>query len=147
MVAPRQKDLLRRMRRSCRKSAKMKAPTFSRRLTLFASLIALADVSSGAAWAQQNPLRMLTDKLNWTTEAGDGPDFVSQSRPDPGTMGFSPLTGEEKKRVPVKTPDQVKADMDRLVKARGAADAKAKGLNAVKADPVAPNKVAPIKDE
>ena len=62
-------------------------------------------------------------------------------------MDYSPLSGEEKKRVPVRTPDQVKADMDQLVKVRGIADAKAKGLNAVKAEPVAPNKVAPIKDE
>jgi alkanesulfonate monooxygenase SsuD/methylene tetrahydromethanopterin reductase-like flavin-dependent oxidoreductase (luciferase family) len=138
----------------------MKAPTGSRRLmriphdsygiriTLLASVLALAAVGvAGAARAQQSPLRALSDKLNWTAEAGDGPDFVTQSRPDPKTMGYSPLTGEEKKRVPVKTPDQVKADMDQLVKVRGLADAKAKGLNAVKADPVAPNKVAPIKDE
>ncbi len=126
----------------------MKAPTLSRRPALFASLLALAAASlAGAASAQQNPLRALTDKLNWTSEAGDGPDFVTQSRPDPRTMDYSPLTGEEKKRVPVRTPDQVKADMDRLIKARGVADAKAKGLAAVKADPVAPNKVAPIKDE
>ncbi len=121
-------------------------------MTLLASILALAAVgvagaSSSAARAQQNPLRALSDKLNWTSEAGDGPDFVSQSRPDPKAMGYSPLTGEEKQRVPVKTPDQVKADMDQLVKDRGLADAKAKGLNAVKADPVAPNKVAPIKDE
>ncbi len=129
----------------------MKAAAVSHRLTRLASVFALAasaaGASSGAAWAQQNPLRALTDKLNWTSEAGDGPDFVSQSRPDPKTMGYSPLIGEEKKRAPVKTPDQIKADMDQLVKDRGVADAKAKGLNAVKADPVAPNKVAPIKDE
>ncbi len=124
-------------------------PSSGRRIPLLASILALA-VTAGlpsAAKAQQNPLRALTDKLNWTSEAGDGPDFVNQTRPDPKTMDYSPLTGEEKKRVPIKTPDQVKADMDLLVKERRIADAKAKGLNAVKADPVAPNKVAPIKDE
>ncbi|MGO8738113.1 hypothetical protein [Rhodoblastus sp.] len=125
----------------------MKAPNRTSRLTLFAAILALADASAGAALAQQNPLRALTDKLNWSSEAGDGPDFVQQSRPDLKTMGYSPLSGEDKKRVPVRKPDEVKADMDRLVKARGTANAKGKGLNAVKAEPVAPNKVAPIEDE
>ncbi len=127
----------------------MTAPTVSRRrVARFASTLALALAANvAAAQAQQNPLRALTDKLNWTSEAGDGPDFVRESRPDSKTMGFAPLTGEEKQRIAVKKPDEVKADMDRLVKTRKRADSMRRGLNAVKVDPVAPNDTAPIKDE
>jgi hypothetical protein len=127
----------------------MKAPNvFRRRVARLATTLALGlAASAAAAQAQQNPLRALTDKLNWTSEADDGPDFVRQSRPDPKTMDFAPLTGEEKQRIAVKKPDEVKADMDRLVRTRKKADAMRRGLNAVKVDPVAPNEAAPIKDE
>jgi hypothetical protein len=126
-------------------ASRRRPPRFALTFALAAAMGVAA--GSGAALAQQNPLRALTDMLNWSTEAGKGPDFVNQSRPDTTTMKYSPLTGQDKKRVPVRTPDELKADMDRLVKDRERADAQRKGLDAVKVEPVAPNKVAPIEDE
>lgn len=94
-----------------------------------------------------NPLRAVTDFLNWTTEAGDGPDFVRESHPDPDKLNYSNLTGVDKKRAPVKKPEEVKAAQDRLIAERKKAEAKAKALQSEKLDPPAPNKVEPIKDE
>ncbi|MCI4678611.1 hypothetical protein K9U39_05110 [Rhodoblastus acidophilus] len=129
----------------------MKALTASgRRAARVATALALAFaaiLSASGARAQQNPLRGLTNALGWTATAGDGPDFVRDSRPDTKTMGFSNLTGVDKKRVPVKTPDQLKADQAALISDREKADAQRKKLEAVKVDPVAPTKVAPIEDE
>ncbi|HUO53757.1 MAG TPA: hypothetical protein VMU18_03375 [Rhodoblastus sp.] len=104
-------------------------------------------VSAGAAQAQQNPLRAVTNFLGFTTDAADGPDFVRESRPDIDKLKYSNLTGVDKTRVPVKKPDELKAAQDKLVADRERADAMRKQLESVKVDPVAPNKTAPIRDE
>ncbi|WP_298421236.1 hypothetical protein [Rhodoblastus sp.] len=111
------------------------------------ALTAFALAGAAEARAQQNPLHSLTNTLGWTTDAGDGPDFVQQSRPDGKTMGYSALAGAEKKRVPVKKPEELKADQDKLVADRAQADAKRKQLQGASVDAVAPSKAAPIKDE
>jgi len=110
-------------------------------------LAAAAFVGGTDARAQQNPLRSLTDALHLTTEAQEGPDFVRESRPDIKTMEFLPLTGVDKPRAPVKTPAELEADKAALVAEREKADARRKKLQAEQVAPVAPNHVAPIKDE
>lgn len=97
--------------------------------------------------APSNPLRAVTDFLNWTAEAGDGPDFVRESHPDTDKLNYSNLAGVDKKRAAVKKPEELKAAQDRLVAEREKSAAQARALQSEKVETPAPNKVEPIKDE
>jgi hypothetical protein len=134
------------------------------RVAAFATVL-----GGGAAWAQQeskpaaapqnqpaaaqpapvpaapNPLRAVTDFLKLTTESGEAADFVRQTRPDADKMDYSHLTGVEKPRVPVKTPEQVEADKAALIATRDNADARRKKLQGEKQEAVAPNKAPPAE--
>jgi hypothetical protein len=127
-------------------------------------------LGGGAAWAQQNPepaaaqknqptadaklapvppapnpFRAVTDFLKLTTESGEAADFVRQTRPDADKMDYSHLTGVDKSRVPVKTPEQVEADKAALIATRDSADARRKKLQGEKLQAVAPNKAPPAE--
>lgn len=97
--------------------------------------------------APSNPLRAVTDFLNWTTEASDGPDFVRESHPDTDKLDYSHLAGTDKKRAPVKKPDELKKAQDALIADRQSAAAKARALQSEQVETPAPNKVEPIQDE
>jgi hypothetical protein len=130
---------------------KMKATSVLRRLrarnTLFCALAVAAVGGASEARAQQNFLRNLTNALHITTDTDEGPDFVRESRPDIKSLEFQPLTGADKPRAAVKTPAELEADKAALVAEREKADARRKRLQAEQVAPVAPNHVAPIKDE
>jgi hypothetical protein len=119
-----------------------------RACTIPALALALA-FAAGQARAQQaqNPVRALTNALNWTHDTDEGPDFVRETRPDLKELGYSHLSGVDKPRVAVKTPAELEADKAALEAVRGKADAQRKRLQAEKVDAVAPNKAPPIKDE
>ena len=57
--------------------------------------------------AAPNPFRAVTDFIGVTTETGEAPDFIRQTRPE-GKMDYSHLTGVDKPRVAVKTPSRSK---------------------------------------
>jgi hypothetical protein len=119
-----------------------------RACTIPALALALA-FAAGEARAQQaqNPVRALTNALNWTHDTDEGPDFVQETRPDLKELGYSHLTGVDKPRVAVKTPAELEADKAALVAEREKADGRRKRLQAERVDAVAPNKAPPIKDE
>ena len=114
---------------------------------LFVALLAALCLCGAGARAQTNPFRSLTDALGMTTQAGDGPDFIRQTRPDEDKMDYSHLTGVDKKRAPVRTPAEVEADKAELIAAREKSAARLKKLGAEKMDPVAPAKAPPVTDE
>jgi hypothetical protein len=95
--------------------------------------------------AAPNPFRALTDFIGVTTETGETPDFIRQTRPDADKMDYSHLTGVDKPRVPVKTPEQVEADKAALIAIRDKADAHRKKLQGEKMEAVAPNKAPPAE--
>jgi hypothetical protein len=95
--------------------------------------------------AAPNPFRAVTDFMKLTTESGEAADFVRQTRPDADKMDYSHLTGVEKPRVPVKTPEQVEADKAALIATRDNADARRKKLQGEKLEAVAPNKAPPAE--
>jgi hypothetical protein len=95
--------------------------------------------------AAPNPFRAVTDFIGWTTETGAAPDFIRQTRPDADKMDYSHLTGVDKPRVPVKTPEQVEADKAALIGTRDKADARRKKLQGEKLEAVAPNKAPPAE--
>ncbi len=100
-----------------------------------------------AAQAQQSLFRSLADKMGLSTELGEAPDFVRQSRPDAAkTAHYSSLSGVDKKRVPVRTPAQVEADKADLIATRDKANARMKTLGAEKLEPVAPTTAPPRTD-
>ncbi len=102
---------------------------------------------AGRASAQTNPFRAVTDWMGMTTEAGEAPDFVRQTRPDLDHTDYSHLTGVDKKRVPVRTPAEVEADKAELTAERDKSAERMKKLGAEKVDPVAPTKAPPMTDE
>jgi hypothetical protein len=114
---------------------------------LFPAFLATLCLSGAGAQAQTNPFRSLTDALGMTTEAGDAPDFIRQTRPDAEKMDYSHLTGVDKKRAPVRTPAEVEADKAELVAVRDKSAARMKKLGAEKMTPVAPAKAPPATDE
>ena len=95
--------------------------------------------------AAPNPFRAVTDFIGVTTETGPAPDFIRQTRPDANKMDYSNLTGVDKPRVPVKTPEQVEADKAALIATRDKADAHRKKLQGEKLEAVAPNKAPPAE--
>jgi hypothetical protein len=131
------------------------APWFWRRPAGGAIVLAVSLCLCAAAQGQTNPqtssptnpLRAATNWLGWTTEAGDGPDFVRQTRPDADKMDYSHLSGVDKQRAPVRTPAEVEADKAELIAAREKSAARLKKLGAEKMDPVAPAKAPPVTDE
>lgn len=136
------------------------APCFLRRpagaaVVLAATLCLCAAVAQGQTTPQTNPrttpqtdpLRAATNWLGWTTEPGDAPDFVRQTRPDVDKLGYSHLTGVDKKRAAVRTPAEVEADKAELIAERNKSVARMKKLGAEKMDPVAPAKAPPVNDE
>ena len=60
-------------------------------------------------------------------------------------MDYSHLTGVDKPRVAVKTPEQVEADKAALIAIRDKADAHRKRLQGEKLEAVAPNKAPPAE--
>jgi len=106
-----------------------------------------ACVFAGSAWAQTNPFRAVTDWMGITTEAGEAPDFVRQTRPDLEKTDYSHLTGVDKQRAPVRTPAEVEADKAELTAERDKSAERLKKLGAEKVDPVAPTKAPPVTDE
>jgi len=90
-----------------------------------------------------NPFRAVTDFMGLTTESGEAPDFIRQTRPDADKMDYSHLTGVDKPRIAVKTPEQVEADKAALIAIRDGADARRKKLQGEKMEAVAPNKAPP----
>jgi hypothetical protein len=95
--------------------------------------------------AASNPFRAVTDFMGLTTESAEAPDFVRQTRPDGDKMDYSHLTGVEKPRIPVKTPEQVEADKAALIATRDKADGRRKKLQGEKLEAVAPNKAPPAE--
>jgi len=95
--------------------------------------------------AAPNPFRAVTDFIGVTTETGAAPDFIRQTRPDADKMDYSHLTGVEKPRVAVKTPEQVEADKAALIAIRDKADTRRKKLQGEKLEAVAPNKAPPAE--
>jgi len=94
--------------------------------------------------AAPNPFRAVTDFIGVTTETGDTPEFIRQTRPE-GKMDYSNLTGVDKPRIAVKTPEQVEADKAALIAIRDKADAHRKKLQSEKLEAVAPNKAPPAE--
>ncbi len=90
-----------------------------------------------------NAFRAVTDFMGITTEIGEAPEFIRQTRPDADKMDYSHLTGVDKPRVAVKTPEQVEADKAALIAIRDGADARRKKLQGEKMEAVAPNKAPP----
>jgi hypothetical protein len=90
-----------------------------------------------------NAFRAVTDFMGITTESGEAPEFIRQTRPDADKMDYSHLTGVDKPRVAVKTPEQVEADKAALIAIRDGADARRKKLQGEKMEAVAPNKAPP----
>jgi hypothetical protein len=124
------------------------ASWFLRRTGSAAIALAAALCLCGAgAQAQTNPFRAVTDWMGVTTEAGEAPDFVRQTRPDLDKTDYSHLTGVDKKRVPVRTPAEVAADKAELIADREKSAARMKKLGAEKMEPVAPAKAPPVTDE
>jgi hypothetical protein len=129
----------------------------SRRETCAAALVCALLLAVGGARAQEqggvqggaqtNPLRAVTDFMKITTETPQAPDFVRATRPDAETMDYSHLTGVDKKRAPVKTPEQVQADTKDLMATRARVDGRRKKLEGEKIAPVAPNKAPAVADE
>jgi hypothetical protein len=133
----------------------------SRKAIALALALAAAGFGASAARAQENnqqtaqpnetpqpnPFRSLTDAIGLTTEAGQGADFVRQSRPDIDKLDYSKLSGPEKKRTPVRAPAEVEADKAQLVAEREKANERLKKLNGEKMTPIAPNKAPPPSDE
>jgi hypothetical protein len=111
------------------------------------TLVAALCLSGSGAQAQSNPFRSLTDAIGITTQAGEGPDFIRQTRPDADKMDYSNLTGVDKKRAPVRTPAEVEADKAELVALREKSALRMKKLGAEKMAPVAPAKAPPVTDE
>jgi hypothetical protein len=95
--------------------------------------------------AAPNPFRAVTDSIGWTTETGAAPDFIRQTRPDADKMDYSHLTGVDKPRIAVKTPQQVEADKAALIATRDKADARRKKLQGEKLEAIAPNKAPPAE--
>src|SRR5208282_757330 len=125
------------------KMIKFSAPAlFRRRNNRAMALVmtAAACLFAGGAWAQTNPFRAMTDWMGITTEAGEAPDFVRQTRPDLEKTDYSHLSGVDKKRVPVRTPAEVEADKAELTAERDKSAERLKKLGAEKVDPVAPTK-------
>lgn len=104
-----------------------------------------APAQPSAMPAAPNPFRAVTDFIGWTTEAGATPDFIRETRPDADKMDYSHLTGVDKPRVPVKTPEQVEADKAALIATRDKADVRRKKLQGEKLEAVAPNKAPPAE--
>lgn len=92
-----------------------------------------------------NPFRAVTDFMGLTTESGEAPEFIRQTRPDADKMDYSHLTGVDKPRIAVKTPEQVEADKAALIATRDNADARRKKLQGEKLEAVAPNKAPPAE--
>jgi hypothetical protein len=92
-----------------------------------------------------NPFRAVTDFMGITTESGEAPEFIRQTRPDAEKMDYSHLTGVDKPRIAVKTPEQVEADKAALIATRDNADARRKKLQGEKMEAVAPNKAPPAE--
>jgi hypothetical protein len=92
-----------------------------------------------------NPFRAVTDFMKITTETNESADFVRETRPD--TMDYSHLTGVDKPRTPLKTPEQVEADKAALISTRERADTRRKKLQGEKMQAIAPNKAPPAPDE
>ncbi len=127
------------------------APAFFRRPKNMALALALAAAAAclygASAKAQTNPFRAVTDWMGMTTEAGEAPDFVRQTRPDLEHTDYSHLSGVDKKRAPLRTPAEVAADKAELVTEREKSAERMKKLGAEKVDPVAPTKAPPVTDE
>ena len=92
-----------------------------------------------------NLFRAVTDFMGVTTESGEAPEFIRQTRPDADKMDYSHLTGVDKPRIAVKTPEQVEADKAALIATRDKADARRKKLQGEKLEAVAPNKAPPAE--
>jgi hypothetical protein len=116
-------------------------------IVLAASLCLCGAAAQGQTNPQTDPLRAATNWLGWTTEPGEGPDFVRQTRPDADKMDYSGLTGVDKQRAPVRTPAEIEADKAELIAARQKSAARLKKLGAEKMEPVAPAKAPPVTDE
>ena len=146
------KDNARDCSRKPTQMSNFSAPWFLRRpaagaIVLAASLCLCGAAAQGQTNTPTNPLRAATNWLGWTTDAGEGPDFVRQTRPDADTMDYSRLTGIDKQRAPVRTPAEVEADKAELIAVREKSAARLKKLGAEKMDPVAPAKAPPVTDE
>lgn len=92
-----------------------------------------------------NPFRAVTDFMRITTEANEPADFVRETRPD--AMDYSHLTGVDKPRAPLKTPEEIEADKAALIATREKADSRRKKLQDEKLQAIAPNKAPPATDE
>jgi len=104
-----------------------------------ALLVAAAFAAPVPAGAQENPLRSVTNAIGLTTPtSAERPDFVRASRPDEEKMDFIPFVGPEKKRIPLKTPEQAAADDAALVADKSRAQARLKKLQAQPVEKLAP---------
>jgi hypothetical protein len=92
-----------------------------------------------------NPFRAVTDFFKVTTETNESADFVRETRPD--TMDYSHLTGVDKPRAPLKTPEELEADKAALIATREQAGVRRKKLQDEKLQAIAPNKAPPATDE
>jgi len=123
------------------------APTSKARRRIFrkaglasvtAALLSAAAPGSISAVAQENPLRAVTNAIGLTAPTGERPDFVRESRPDEEKMDFIPFIGPEKKRIPLKTPEQAAADDAALVADKNRAQGRLKKLQSEHVERLAP---------
>jgi hypothetical protein len=117
------------------------------RVSLALLALFLAGFAAHGQEAAPNPGRGILEFLGLTTDVGPRPDFVARSRPDEDKLDYSPLTGPEKKRKPVKSPSELAADTAELIAARQKNADRVKKLQGERVAPVAPNKKPPVSDD
>jgi hypothetical protein len=121
------------------------SPNARRRLSraLACAVLTFSSVAApgrAPAFAQEegNPLRAVTNAIGLTAPTGERPDFVRETRPDEEKMDFVPFVGPEKKRIPVKTPEQAAADDAALVATKNQAQGRLKKLQSENVEQLAP---------
>ena len=93
-------------------------------ITLVLVSPALAQTRSTETKIGEDPLTVM---MKWKPAATEKemPDFVKNSRPPEGQLGFTPLTGASPDRPKRKTPAEIEAEMKRFDAAAAAARANA----------------------
>ncbi len=86
------------------------------------------------------PLKAAAGIVDLSTRTPQAPDFVRQSRPNSQTLDYAPLTGPDKERIRVKTPQEIEAEQAELLASRGLADRRGKNLASVKMAPISAGK-------
>jgi len=125
------------------------SPRLFARLARDAALLAALVAAPGLALAEEtNPVRAVTNAAGLTAPTGERPDFVRESRPAEESMDYVSFIAPQKKRIPVKTPEQAAADDADLVATKTKAQDRLRKLQAEKVDQLAPApKPPPVTDK